>query len=319
MNNGIIEQKKKIELSFKKLDWITTKDFKYNNEGKYILELDKNIPVNVRPVFFYIDYPVTQNYHDYLEISYLLHGKGELIIGNKEIPVKKGDLFLMNNVDLHRVISDPKEKVSIVTLYFLPEIIYKAGDDELNLNFLKIFYYRAENFNHIIPGSDVDIKVLKLIYDIYIELQNKKNYYELAVKTSLQELLLILLHYFDDRLVDTRVIYDQTHKNMERIREVFLLVTKSYDKNISLDEAARAVCMSPVYFCRFFKSVTGFTFKEYLLHFKIDKAKELLLKSSRSITDIAYEAGFDNLSYFYRVFKNYTKLNPKEFRMLMQK
>ena len=163
----------------------------------------------------------------------------------------------------------------------------------------------------------MDIKVLKLIYDIYVELQNKKNYYELTVKTFLQELLLILLHYFDDRLMDTRTIYDRNHKNIERLREVFMLVINNHSKNISLEEAARTACMSPVYFCRFFKSVTGYTFKEYLLHFKIDKAKELLVTSDRTITDIAFEAGFDNLSYFYRVFKNYTKLNPKEFQNLL--
>ncbi len=319
MDSEITEQKKRIQSNFKKFDWVTTRDFKYNDEGKYILELDKNIPMNVRPVYFYIDYPVAQNYHDYLEISYLLKGKGKLIIGNNEFTVKKGDLFLMNNVDLHRLISDPKEKVSLVSLYFLPELIYKPGDNELNLNFLKIFYYRSENFNHIIPAKDVEIKILKLISDIYLELQNKKNYYELSAKTILQELLLSLLYYFDDHLVSTRIVYDHKYKNMERIREVFLLVTKSYNKNISLEEASKTVCMSPVYFCRFFKSVTGFTFKEYLLHFKIDKAKELLLKSSKSITDIAFEAGFDNLSYFYRVFNKYTRLNPKDFRNLMQK
>ena len=112
MDSEITEQKKRIQSNFKKFDWVTTRDFKYNDEGKYILELDKNIPMNVRPVYFYIDYPVAQNYHDYLEISYLLKGKGKLIIGNNEFTVKKGDLFLMNNVDLHRLISDPKEKVS---------------------------------------------------------------------------------------------------------------------------------------------------------------------------------------------------------------
>ena len=241
------------------------------------------------------------------------------MIGNKKTPIKKGDLFLMNNVELHSLVSDPREKVSIVSLYFLPEMIYKPGGDELNLNFLKIFYYRAENFNHIIPSKDVDANILSLIYNIYSELQNKSNYYGLAVKTFLQELLLKLLYYFNDILVDDKIIYDQSHKNMERIREVFLLITKSYNKNISLSEAAEAVCMSPVYFCRFFKNVTGFTFKEYLLHLKIDKAKELLVKTNRAITDISFEAGFDNLSYFYRVFKNYTRLNPKEFRGLMQK
>jgi YesN/AraC family two-component response regulator len=74
--------------------------------------------------------------------------------------------------------------------------------------------------------------------------------------------------------------------------------------------------MSPQYFCRFFKKVTGTTFKEYLLSIKIDKAKELLMKYNMSATEIAYQVGFENLSYFFRVFKKLTGLNPMEFRKL---
>jgi len=75
---------------------------------------------------------------------------------------------------------------------------------------------------------------------------------------------------------------------------------------------------STQYFCKFFKKVTGSTFKEYLVNIRIDKAKELLLKSNTSITDIAYQVGFKNLSYFYRSFKKSLKLNPSEYRLFME-
>ena len=71
--------------------------------------------------------------------------------------------------------------------------------------------------------------------------------------------------------------------------------------------------MSPHYFCKFFKRVTGLTFTEYILRVRIDKAKELLLKNRLSITQIAYEVGFESSSYFHKVFRKLTHLNPKQY------
>ena len=76
--------------------------------------------------------------------------------------------------------------------------------------------------------------------------------------------------------------------------------------------------MSPNYFCRFFKKVTGLTFTQYLLNIRIDKAKELILKNNMPITDIAFTVGFENLGYFYRSFKKYTKHSPKEYREILR-
>jgi len=72
--------------------------------------------------------------------------------------------------------------------------------------------------------------------------------------------------------------------------------------------------MSPAYFCRFFKGVTGTTLTEYVLRTRIDRGMEFLSNSSLSVTDIAYKTGFSSHSYFDRVFKRLKGVTPLEYR-----
>jgi two-component system response regulator YesN len=72
--------------------------------------------------------------------------------------------------------------------------------------------------------------------------------------------------------------------------------------------------MTPTYFCRFFRKVTGKTLTEYLLCMRIDKGMELLFNGNQSVTEIAYAVGFGSHSYFDRVFRRLTGRAPLEFR-----
>ena len=79
-------------------------------------------------------------------------------------------------------------------------------------------------------------------------------------------------------------------------------------------ELSKMAYLSPAYLCRFFKKVTGTTISNYVLRVRIDQAKELLIKSDLTITQIAFKIGFESHSYFDRVFYRFTKLSPKTFR-----
>ncbi|MHB1443337.1 MAG: AraC family transcriptional regulator [Candidatus Humimicrobiaceae bacterium] len=311
--------KKRINLELSKNShWVTSRDLKVTLGGKHNINFDKNLPLIINPVHFYIDYTMTSNYHDYLEITYVLDGNGKFIIGSKKYPARKGDIFVINNVELHAVIADHNQSINLISFYFLPELIYKPGDNEVNLKLLNLFYCQSNNFSHRIPGRDVPDNIVSLIYSIYKTLKNKNNYYDIATKTYLQEILLSLLYYYDDKISNSKTVYTQNLKGIERLREVFFLIINNYDRKVKLEEVTKAACMSTQYFCKFFKKVTGSTFKEYLISIRIDKAKELLLKNNSTITEIAYQVGFENLSYFYRVFKRFTKLNPSGFRSIIR-
>ena len=83
------------------------------------------------------------------------------------------------------------------------------------------------------------------------------------------------------------------------------------NKNIKLDELAGICNMSVSHFSKVFKKESGTTFKEYFNRKKIERAKYLLEESNNSISNISYSLGFEDTSYFTKIFKKYTKVTPK--------
>jgi len=84
--------------------------------------------------------------------------------------------------------------------------------------------------------------------------------------------------------------------------------------DINLAEVARHCCVSEGHLSRIFHHATGLTFREYLTQVRMERAKSLLLNSSKSVTEIAYESGFQSLSQFHRVFRKILGASPGEMR-----
>ena len=89
----------------------------------------------------------------------------------------------------------------------------------------------------------------------------------------------------------------------------------NYHKNLSVAQLAAEVHINEDYFSRLFKKVTGFLPNAYLTKVRLEKAQQLLLFSDESVTEIAYKSGFNNRTYFAKVFKEATNKSPKEYRM----
>lgn len=84
--------------------------------------------------------------------------------------------------------------------------------------------------------------------------------------------------------------------------------------NINLAEVARHCCVSEGHLSRIFHHATGLTFREYLTQVRIERAKSLLIHTAKSVTEIAYESGFQSLSQFHRVFRKIHGSSPGEMR-----
>lgn len=105
-----------------------------------------------------------------------------------------------------------------------------------------------------------------------------------------------------------------TSKNKELMKKAISIITKNYAANITLDYVANEVHLNPAYFSTLFKKEVGYSFKEYLNMIRIEESKRLLTNSSYSIVDIAIAVGFEDQSYFSKVFKKYTGITPKQYR-----
>lgn len=91
-------------------------------------------------------------------------------------------------------------------------------------------------------------------------------------------------------------------------------IAEHLGESLTLEQVARAANMSAFYFCKVFKSATGLTFTSYVARARIEKTKQLLLNPHVRISEAAYEAGFQSLSQFNRVFRRIAGESPTSYR-----
>jgi two-component system response regulator YesN len=100
-------------------------------------------------------------------------------------------------------------------------------------------------------------------------------------------------------------------KIMSRAREY---IQANFEKDISLEEVAMPVYLSPVYFSRLFKRCTGENFSDYLVKSRMKKAVELMQQPEYKVYEISQMVGYKNSRYFAKIFKRFTELTPSDYR-----
>ena len=115
------------------------------------------------------------------------------------------------------------------------------------------------------------------------------------------------------KLMDRVDQIDATPKN-EYILRAQLYIQSHLNEKISLKEVAALLHLNSSYFSRLFKKETGESFIEFVTRIKMEKAKELLDNSTKSVEQIAIEVGFDSKSYFFKTFKQQFGMSPKSYK-----
>jgi len=186
-----------------------------------------------------------------------------------------------------------------------------------------------------ILNHDFD-KINDYIEKILAQLEDDKNlenakraYYELMsfVKEIADEksLDINLNHDFDEflgfesfRSYIVNIFNQLSHRKAPSysfiITKCIKYIEENYDKNISLSDLAEYTCKSKSYLSTLFKLETNVNFSQFLINFRIEKAKQLLKESDSKIYEIAEQVGFNNPYYFSKVFKETTGLCSKEYR-----
>lgn len=95
-------------------------------------------------------------------------------------------------------------------------------------------------------------------------------------------------------------------------------IEKNYHRKIALKELAQKFSMTTFQFCRFFRKEIGRSFKEHLIHYRLQQAMKRLAGTSDSITEIAISTGFNDLSNFQRLFRKKIGITPREYRKATQ-
>jgi YesN/AraC family two-component response regulator len=154
-------------------------------------------------------------------------------------------------------------------------------------------------------GAAVDLKRLE------------EAYFQSRVVTSKQyEAIVRLLEIFAQHLasLSNQLSVREANAEAPSINRARAFITERHADDLSLGDVAKAVNMSAFYFCKMFKQATGVTFTEYLARVRVEKVKNLMLNPHKRISEAAFEAGFQSLSQFNRVFRKVAGEAPTTYR-----
>jgi len=254
-------------------------------------------------------YPV--HVHPEYELNFIENAKGaRRIVGDSIEEIDDMELCLIANENLEHAWMnyhcDSKE-IHEITIQFHKDLFLESFLNKKQFQSIAVMF---ENAKKGIIFSRPTIEQVKLSLNSLSRSQS--GFY------SVIELLTILHELSNDK--EARILCSSTFTNRDdssesrRVQKVINFLHANYQNEIRLIDVANYVSMSEVSFSRFMKKRTGKNYIDYLNDLRLGIASRFLVDSSKTITEISYECGFNNLSNFNRIFKKRKGFTPKEFR-----
>lgn len=154
--------------------------------------------------------------------------------------------------------------------------------------------------------------------DVSIMLEKNLGYVNKVMQINNQEDLCVWISMALNEFIDL-VYSSQDARKVTQIRPAINYIDANYNKPISLADIARASHLSVSRLAHVFKEQMGITLVDYLTNVRIERAKKLLLATDQNCTEICFEVGYNNQSYFTRTFKHLVGMTPLKFRIKNQR
>lgn len=231
------------------------------------------------------------HWHMECELLYIEKGPVTVSLNNAVYSLEKGEAFFIDSREIHYI----KGSASSIA---------------------RILMFDARLLDEIAPGrrpQSPRLSPCSLIPDYYREIKKELNsqgpYFDLKVRSLL---LLLMVEIFRKEPLADRV-KGRDNTSMENYKNLLGEIEEKCSY-FTFEDAAGFMGLSKPYFSRFFKTVSGMTFSQYLNIIRLEKAIDLLNRNTGrlSITDIASRCGFDTIRHFNRVFRDFTGFSPRE-------
>lgn len=256
---------------------------------------------------------VEWHWHSELEFVEILQGAIECHIGEEIIELREGDTFFINSGVIHKY-QAPKvcrEKQCMFSdILFLPEII-APNSSLIYEKYVRPIVLYGKSFLVMRQTQAWEESVQNLYHHIVNVCLDEEDLTELRIQAGVSELWTRLFHYLYREESE-----QQENKNIlaqARLRKMMQFIWDHFHEKITLDDIAASANISKSAALRCFRSGMQTSPVGYLNNFRLNRAKELLLTSHSTVSEIAVSVGFDNVGYFDRVFRRTFGLTPKQF------
>ena len=286
----------------------------YTSKTNFIIEsekfLSKDKMIMVRKHTRFVDFPLHK--HDYIEVNYVYNGELTQTVGGKQISLKKGELILLNQHIEHEIKACAKEDIVInfiIRPAFFDFIFSFLSSENIVSDFLINSLYNNTQNGQFLYFKVADVPAIQdMIGKMIEEIMYSSTFSEPTIKLYMGLFMIELIKNSDrvERKEEASINHYLVVESLKYIEEQF--------KDASLYELADQLNQSHYGLSKTIKKATSHTFKELLQERRLVRAKELLEGTDMAIASIVEQVGYDNISYFYRIFKGKYGQTPKEFR-----
>ncbi len=234
-------------------------------------------------------YNIAPHWHSEFEIIRVLEGELRLNLDESEYILKCGNAAIFAGGMVHSAKPSSCVYESIV---FSQNIVYVSNQYRSTVKGCKNIFYNYD----------------KTVDRVFNCLLNKDNGYEFDFMSGIYTLLKEIL--LTKKLTDTKGSSDS---KFDKIMPAITMIEENYYTSLTLSSLAESCDMSPNYFCRLFKELTQKTPIDYINIYRINTACKMIELDKENITNIAYNCGFNDLSYFIKIFQRHKGMSPKAY------
>ncbi len=269
----------------------------------------KNFPV----AFYHVDsshprYEMPFHWHKEYEIVRILEGTFRLMSADGETVAGSGESLFIPSGALH---GGMPEHCVYECLVFDLDLLFLHAD--VSRQYMKKIKHQDIIVHTTITAQSATL--CRTIDSLFSAMSDAAPGYELMVIGFLFVLFGLI---FREECYTVSTPGESPFSHMEQMKPVFEYIENHYASGISLQQLAQISGMSPKYFCRYFQTIAHKTPMDYLNYYRIERACTLLCTTDSPITSIAYDCGFNDCSYFIKLFKRYKHITPKQYQMQMK-
>ena len=255
--------------------------------------------------------------HNFIEVLYVCEGSLTNIIGGKEVVIEAGELLFLNQFTRHEILPAGKNDIAI-NFMILPEffdVAYTmAGSNNILADFLvHVLRQNEEKGDYLHFRVAEVLQIQNLLENMIYSLVTGKGAQNRINQTTMGLIFLYLL----DSVQYAEMRVPNQYENM--IAMTTLDYIEQNYKTATLTELCVKLHLPMHVLSKMIKKNTGFNFKELLQRKRMNKAIELMCETELPISDIIAAVGYENGSYFHRVFREKYHVTPRAFREINRK
>lgn len=251
------------------------------------------------------------HWHDETEITFVTEGAIEAWVNSERYILNKNDGIFINSGVIHKYGSGVKNtNCTMPNVLFNPAFI-GGGCDALFRKFVTPVLSSA-GLSHCVFRADneTDSRFLRQIFSVFYAAQNKEWGYEFRIREGLSALFMLLLPLADNGIPHA------SNTDTYRIRLMMDYIKKNFRNRVTLADIASSVGIGERECQRCFERNLQTTPMQYVNELRISHAKRLLLETTEAVSVICEKCGFNDQSYFTKVFRSCVGVSPLKYRQI---